>query len=76
VFVAAGGTAVVASTQRRLRTYGYSLRWTEPTGPDGRWLVEVFDDDGKLVDGGLGDDLVDIILGVAERLLPPETPSS
>jgi len=76
VAVAAGGSVVVTSTQRRLRTYGYSVRWTEPTGPDGAWMVEVFDGEGKLIGGGLGDDLEDAILGVAERLLPPDTPET
>jgi hypothetical protein len=68
----AGGGSVVVSTQRRLLTHGYGIRWTEPTGPKGSWLLEVFDSEGNLVDGGMGDDPVDAILGVAERLLPPE----
>jgi hypothetical protein len=56
----------------RLRTYGYGVRWTEPTGPEGSWLIEVLDSEGDLIDGGMGDNVDDAILGVIERLLPPE----
>jgi hypothetical protein len=64
--IAAGGT-VVASALTRLRTYEYGIRWTEPTGPEGSWLIEVLDSEGNLIDGGLGDNLDDAILGVIER---------
>jgi hypothetical protein len=36
-------------------------------------MLEVLDADGELIDGGMGDDPEDALLGVAERLLPPES---
>jgi hypothetical protein len=70
--VAAGGTVALEVAQTRLRSYGYGIRWTEPTGPDGSWLIEVLDNEGKLIEAGMGDNRDDAILGVIESVLPPE----
>jgi hypothetical protein len=70
VEIVSSPAAVAAQTQ--LRTHGRHLRWTEPTEPGGAWMLEVFDAEGKLIDGGMGDDPEDALLEVAERLLPPE----
>jgi hypothetical protein len=63
--------AAVAA-QTRLRTHGRHLRWTELPEPSGAWMLEVLDAEGKLIDGGMGDDPEEALLEVAERLLPPE----
>jgi hypothetical protein len=48
---------------------GYRVVWY--CYPDGLFLVQVYSDTGELVDAGGGDDPVDALLEVAERLLPP-----
>jgi hypothetical protein len=35
------------------------------------WMIEVRDDDGNMIDSGVGDNVDDAILGIIERLLPP-----
>jgi hypothetical protein len=65
-------TPAIVEVQKRLATYGRHIRWTEPTEPGGAWLVEVLDEQGHMLDGGMGDDPQDALLEVAERLLPPE----
>ena len=46
------------------------LRWTSPTGQQGFWLLEVYDDADNLLDIGQGDSFDDAILEVAEKLKP------
>ncbi len=53
----------------RLEEIGFSVVWRSLS--EGFFLVVVSDDAGDLIDGGVGDDPVEMILGVAERLLPP-----
>ena len=53
----------------RLEAMGRRLEWTRC---EGSWLVEGRDGGGSVIDSGIGDDPVDALLGVAERLLPPE----
>jgi hypothetical protein len=52
-----------------LEEFGFKVTWRRY--PDGLYFVEVHDDAGNLLDVGGGDDPEDCILGVAERLLPP-----
>jgi hypothetical protein len=64
--------AARAAQRELLRTHARQLRWTEPAGPGGPWQLQVFDAEGNFIDGGMGDDLEDALLAVAERLLPSE----
>jgi hypothetical protein len=57
-------------TTETFREVGYNVTWY--AYPDGQYLVQVFDDSGNLLDGGGGDDPEEMILEVAERLLPPK----
>ena len=54
---------------RDLEEHGYTVTWYRY--PDGLFLVQVHDQNGMLLDAGGGDDPVDAILEVAEKLLPP-----
>jgi hypothetical protein len=38
---------------------------------DGLWMLHVLNEGGELVEGGVGDDAVDALLEVYERLIPP-----
>jgi hypothetical protein len=49
---------------------GFSVEWWQ-LSPGGAWMVRVFDDQGKWIDGSIQDDPQDAILAVSERLLPP-----
>ena len=49
---------------------GYRVTWYQY--PDGQYLVQVHNGAGELIDGGGGDDPEEMILEVAERLLPPQ----
>lgn len=60
-----------AEETARIEEFGYHVTW-QRSQDDGLLLVFVHDQDGNLVDAGGGDDAVDLILGVAERLLPPD----
>ncbi len=57
-------------TTETFREIGYNVTWY--AYPDGQYLVQVFDNLGNLLDGGGGDDPEEMILEVAERLLPPK----
>lgn len=64
----------VAAPVRNLESIGYRVEWFGLTTERRKtWMVQVRDDDGNLLDAGVGDDPQDAILGVAERLLPPES---
>jgi hypothetical protein len=53
---------------------GYKVVWY--CYPDGLYLVQLYDDNtGELLDAGGGDDPVDALLEVAQRLLPPRPQS-
>jgi hypothetical protein len=59
-------------TAERLVSHGYQILWHEPLSErEPIWMVFVYDDRGRLIDAGLGDDRTDALLGVGERLLPP-----
>ena len=64
--------AARAAQRELLSTHARELRWTEPGGPGGPSLLQVFDAEGNFIDAGMGDDLEDALLAVAERLLPSE----
>lgn len=49
--------------------YRATLDWWQLD--DGLWLLQVVNEDGVLVDGGVGDDPIDALLEVYERLIPP-----
>ena len=53
-----------------LEEIGYRVTWYRLEG--GLFFVQVHDDAGKLLDLGGGDDPVEMILEVAEHLLPPQ----
>jgi hypothetical protein len=56
-----------------LRDQGKHLAWTEPTDPnDPVWALRVYNDKGELLAIGLGDDVEDALLEVAEELLPED----
>lgn len=59
----------VAERTTDLEEFGFRVVWYRT--PDGLYLVQVFDDDGTLLDGGGGDDPVEAFIEVAARLLPP-----
>jgi len=52
----------------------FNVKWY--VYPDGLYLVQVYDEAGELLDGGGGDDPVDAVLEVAERLLPNGPPGT
>lgn len=54
----------------RLEEIGFRVTWYRLE--DGLFLVQVHDAAGKLLDFGGGDDPVEMILEVAEHLLPPD----
>lgn len=63
----------VEKTERveALREQGYRLVWIEPVDPDDPiWALQVFTDEGELLVIGLGDNVEDALLSVAEDLLP------
>jgi predicted RNA-binding Zn-ribbon protein involved in translation (DUF1610 family) len=60
-------SAAACETQR-LQEIGRLVTWY--VYPDGQHLILVHDDEGNLLDAGGGDDPVDSILKVAQRLLP------
>jgi hypothetical protein len=54
-----------------LRSHKREVVWTEPVDNDeGFWMLEVFDEEGRLLVIGLGDSQDDAILEVAEYLYP------
>jgi ribosomal protein S27E len=57
-----------APPTEQMEEAGFKVTWY--SYPDGKYLVQVHDDAGNLIDGGGGDDPEDMILEVAERLLP------
>jgi hypothetical protein len=60
-----------AEGEARLRSERFHLVWTKEDDPrKSAWVCQVFDDDGRLIDMGVGDDVEDAILEVAPRLLP------
>lgn len=60
-----------ASEVETLKEQGFHLVWIEPSDPkEPIWMVEVFNEDGELITTGLGDNVEDALLGVAEDLLP------
>ncbi len=56
---------------QRLEEIGFRVVWLRSVPDDGGFVLRVYDDEGNLIDGGVGDDPQDAILEVAERLLPP-----
>lgn len=50
--------------------YRVTLDWYELEGK-GLWLLQVLNENGELVDGGVGDNSEDALLEVYERLVPP-----
>ncbi|MDP9224036.1 MAG: hypothetical protein M3P18_09290 [Actinomycetota bacterium] len=65
------GSAEVEQRQLDFIELGYHVTWY--VTPDHLYLVQVHDDAGQLIDAGGGDDPVDALLEIAERLLPPES---
>lgn len=60
-------------TARTLTSQGYRLVWTEPTDPnDPVWMVQAYDDDGGMLEMVLGEDPQDLLLEIAEAILPKE----
>lgn len=58
---------------KALRSEGYRVVWTEPTDPDDPiWMGQAFDDDGVLLEMALGKDPQDVLLELAEALLPKD----
>jgi len=56
---------------KTLRSEGYRIVWTEPTDPDDPiWMGQALGDDGELLEIALGQDPQDILLELAEALLP------
>jgi hypothetical protein len=49
--------------------YRATLDWVTLT--NGVWMVQVLNESGEVVEGGLGDNAEDALLGVYERLIPP-----
>lgn len=58
-----------ADQAQELEEFGYVITWYR--AEDGMLLVLVHDAAGNLLDGGGGDNPVDVLVGVAGRLLPP-----
>ena len=58
------------SKTKGLEEVGYRVTWYRLE--DGLFMVQVHDDAGNLLDIGGGDDPVEMILEVAEHLLPPD----
>ncbi len=52
-----------------LEDAGFDVQWLR-LSDQGKWMVRVFDRQGKFIDGSIQDDPADAILAVAERLLP------
>jgi hypothetical protein len=50
-------------------TYQATIKWYKLEG--GIWLLQVVNKQGVVIDGGLGDDPVNALLEVFERLIPP-----
>ena len=46
------------------------MQWTQLTESPVTWLGQVFDAAGEELLSGVGDDSVEILAGLAERLLP------
>lgn len=61
---------LVAEQTAGLAEFGFRVVWYRM--PDGLYLIQVYDDNETLLDGGGGDDPEEMLLEVAERLLPPE----
>ena len=53
-----------------LAVQGFYLAWTQLTESPVTWLGQVFDGAGEELLSGVGDDPVEIMAGLAERLLP------
>jgi hypothetical protein len=60
-------------TVKTLHSEGYRVVWTEPTNPaDPIWLGQAFNDDGELLEMALGKDPEDVLLELAQALLPKQ----
>jgi hypothetical protein len=58
-------------TVKTLRSEGYRVVWTEPTDPsDPIWMGQAFNDDGDLLEMALGKNPEDVLLELAQTLLP------
>lgn len=56
---------------KTLRSEGFRIVWTEPTDPDDPiWMGQAFDETGELLEMALGKDPEDVLLELAEALLP------
>lgn len=62
--------AEAASVAGSLAEIAFRVDWWQ-LSPGGAWMIRVFDDQGKWIDGSIQDDPQDAILAVSERLLPP-----
>ena len=72
IIVQQGVDALISDERlKRVREVARRLVWYEPTQGATEWMVEVYGDDDALIDSGMGDSVEDVLLGVAERLLPP-----
>jgi hypothetical protein len=49
---------------------GFQLWWQQLTASPVTWMAQVFDAAGEALASGVGDDPVEILAGLAERLLP------
>jgi hypothetical protein len=62
------------ATVKTLGMEGYRIVWTEPTEPDDPiWLGQVFDDDAKLLAMAIGKDPEDVLIELADVLLPKDS---
>jgi hypothetical protein len=56
---------------KTLRAEGYRIAWIEPTDPnDPIWMGQAFNDDEELLEVALGNNPEDVLLELAEALLP------
>jgi hypothetical protein len=64
------GQADAELVEEALVEQGFHLWWQQLTASPVTWMAQVYDDAGEELASGVGDDPVEILAGLAERLLP------